>query len=75
MTILYHIRSSKYVLKLILLQLPILISEEDRIMEIKRLEETGWRMLTERDALYKELTFQDFNQVHTADLTTYHSLK
>ena len=39
------------------------LSETDRSQVLQPLQDAGWSLVENRDAIYKEFQFKDFNQV------------
>ena len=40
------------------------LTEEDRAKDLSPIQEAGWTIVDNRDAIYKEFLFKDFNQVY-----------
>ena len=38
------------------------LSDEQRSVDLKAVEESGWKVQEDRDAIYKEFVFRDFNE-------------
>ena len=38
------------------------LTDEQRSVDLKVVEEAGWKVQSDRDAIYKEFTFRDFNE-------------
>ena len=38
------------------------LSEDQRTVDLQPVKESGWKVLDDRDAIYKEFIFRDFNE-------------